>query len=202
VPAGTYELRVHVTRPPKDPNMRFSRSQEDLGLLVKEISIPPGAPGDEFDLGNFEMELKGEKTAAQVIADFRATRLDGKPFALESLRGKPAVLLFWAGWAPKSAARLADLRALQESTTSPASFVTINLDEDAASAQAAVRDFTRGVHTRLEGRARSEVTEQSGIDTLPATIVLDEQLRVIARDVEGKRLRTALDRALAKMAKK
>src|SRR5205823_1826097 len=114
VPAGTYELRVRVTNPPKDPNMRYQRTEEELGLLVKEVTIPPGAPGEEFDLGNFEMDLKG------------------------------------------------------------------------------------GIHTRLEGRARFEITEQSGIDTLPLTLVLDAQGRVVARDVEGKRLRSAVDRAIAK----
>src|SRR5205809_1774188 len=136
------------------------------------------------------------------MAGFRATTFDGNPFDLETLRGKPAVLLFWANWAPKSAARLADLRALQESTNSAVPIVTINLDDDAAAAQKALGDLKRGIHTRLEGRARFEITEQSGIDTLPLTLVLDAQGRVVARDVEGKRLRSVVDRAVAKASGK
>ena len=202
VTPGIYELRLRATRPPKDPNMRYQRQEEELGSLVKEVTIPPGAPGEEFDLGSFEMESKGLKIAVRPLSEFQAVTLDGKPFNLSILRGKPAVLLFWANWAPKSAARLLDLKTLQESTNAPVSFVTVNLDEDGMLANSAVRDFKGGIHTRLEGRARFDVTEQSDIDSLPTTLVLDEQGRIIARDLQGNRLRTTLERAAAKLVKR
>jgi hypothetical protein len=204
VPPGSYELRIRLTKPPEDPNRRFGGMQQpEIGSLKKQVTVPAGPAGEDFDLGTFEIDVKGEKIASQLV-DFKATDLDGKAVSLAALRGQPLLLVFWADWAPLSATILSDLRALR-SESGPASkirIVTVNLDDDPKPAEQAARDIKDAFHVRLQGRERVDLTEQLGIDVLPASLLLDAQGRTLARDISGKRLRSAVNRAVAQIAKK
>ena len=82
-------------------------------------------------------------------------------------------------------------------------FVTVNLDEDIASAREAIHDFNQGsIHLRLTGPALVNVTEDLSINNLPVTFLIDDKGKTVARELEGKRLRTAAQRLAAKSAKK
>ncbi len=205
VPPGTYALRLRVTKPPENPNMRYQRNEQELASLVREVTIPSGAPGEEFGLGMLELEVKETVASTRPAASFKAAQLDGKPFDSESLRGKPAVMLFWANWAPQSAERLAALQKLRDGFTAKdrIEFVTVNLDEDVATARNALKGLESGwTHTRLDGPARSDITEQLAVDTLPTLLLLDAQGRMAARDPETRRLSAALERLLKQGTKK
>jgi len=115
------------------------------------------------------------------------------------------VLAFWANWAPQSPARLADLRTAVTNAVAGtnAIFITVNLDEDLGVARQGVQGLGEGwKHLRLEGAARADVTEKLSIDTLPLTMVLDAEGSVVARDVGGRRVVSALERLARKMAQK
>jgi thiol-disulfide isomerase/thioredoxin len=204
VPPGKYELRLRVTKPPENRNSpRYYGNEAVIGALVREVTIHPGKDGEEFDLGNFELEVKEQKFADAAPLSLQAVTLDGKPFDLASLRGKPVVLTFWAQWAPKSKEQLEMMRAAQTEMRG-VPFVTVNLDEDVATAKSGVGDLsgTDWVHTRLAGAARADVTEELTIDALPLTLLLDEKGRPVSRDLTGTRLRAAVKRLNAKTAKK
>ena len=82
-------------------------------------------------------------------------------------------------------------------------FVTVNLDEDTAGARETVRDFNKDwIHLRLTGPALVNVTEDLSISNLPVTFLIDDKGKTVARELEGKRLRTAAQRLVAKSAKK
>lgn len=206
VPPGQYELTLRATKPPEDKNMRFRggpNSEKVIGTLTRQVTIPAGKEEDEFDLGSFELEVKEPALAASSPLSLQAVTLDGQAFDLASLRGRPVVLVFWANYASKSKTQLELARAAQ-SQVKGATFVTVNLDEEPAVAAAGVKNLTGTdwVHLRLAGTPRVSVTEELSVDSLPMTFVLDAQGRPAARDVEGKRLRSALQRVAAKTAKK
>jgi Thioredoxin-like len=204
VPPGDYELRIRLTKPPDDPNRRFGGNQPEIGSLKKQVTVRSGPAGEEFDLGSFEMEVKGSTPAFTQIISFQTTTLDGKPVNLENLRGQLLLVVFWADWAPLSAATLADLRALR-SESNPSSkirILTINHHDDAKTAEQGIQGLKDALHVHLQGRERIDLTSQLGIDVLPTTLLLDAQGKVIARDVSGKRLRAAITRALSQIAKK
>jgi thiol-disulfide isomerase/thioredoxin len=204
VPPGKYELRLRVTKPPENRNSpRSGGNEQVIGTLVREVTIPPGKDGEELDLGNFELEVKEQRFADAAPLSLQAVTLDGKPFDLASLRGKPVVLTFWAKWAPKSKEQLEVMRTAQTEMRG-VPFVTVNLDEDVATAKSGVGDLsgTDWVHTRLAGAARADVTEELTIDALPLTLLLDDKGRPVSRDLTGTRLRAAVKRLNAKTAKK
>jgi hypothetical protein len=181
------------------PN-RYQRSEEVIGSMKREITIPAGGAGEEFDLGTIEMELKESLAVQSAPLDFAAEQLDGKPFSLASLRGQPMLLVFWGKWAPGSAAKLEEFRAAVaslEANRRPA-LVTINLDSNIADARDGVKGLGAGwIHARLTGPGLSEVTERLSVDTLPTVLLLDQQGRVMGRDLDGRRLASSVKRLAA-----
>lgn len=179
---------------------RFEGREEVLGSVKREVTVPAGPAGDEFDLGALEMEVKESLATRSAPLDFMLEQFDGKPVLLTSLRGRPVVLVFWARWAPGSAARLESLRtamAALEANHRPA-LLTVNLDTNMEDARDGVKALGAGwVHTRLSGPSLVEVTERLNVDTLPTVLLLDGQGRMMGRDLDGKRLATTVKRLLA-----
>ena len=129
-----------------------------------------------------------------------ADQLDGKPFNLLSLRGRPVVVCFWGKWAPGSEKRLEDLRvamAAMGGTQKPA-LVTVNLDSQIEDARDGVKNLGAGwIHTRLDGLAMVSVTERWQVDALPTVVLLDAEGRVKGRDIDSKRLASSVKRLMA-----
>ena len=200
VPPGTYELRLRATKPPANRNSPRMGREEEIGSLIREITIPPGK--DEFDLGTFEMETAGEKVARTPL-EFRAVTVAGdKPFDIASLRGKPVILTFWGNWAPQSLEFLSVLRGVQEEVKDTVAFVTVNLDDDKDIVNAHLNALPQHwTHTTIRGRERFDVTEQLAVNTLPFTLLLDSTGRIVTRDVQEKRLSAALKRLAAQAGK-
>lgn len=111
--------------------------------------------------------------------DFTAQTLDGRPFSGASLRGRPAVLWFWAPWCPicqKDAPLVARLAAAHPDVT----FVGVGARDQLA----ALRDFvTRyGVDTFTElADSNSAVWTAFGVTRQPAYAFVrpDGQVEVV-----------------------
>lgn len=201
VPPGKYELNISVTKPMKGATRnRWERSQEIVGSIKREVTIPAGPVDQEYDLGTFEMEVKDPPGVKTPPLDLVVDQLDGKPFNLLSLRGRPVVVCFWGKWAPGSEKRLEDLRvamAAMGGAQKPA-LITVNLDSQIEDARDGVKNLGAGwIHTRLEGLAMVNVTEQWKVDALPTVMLLDAEGRVKGRDIDSKRLVTSVKRLMA-----
>ena len=162
------------------------------------MTIPEGK--EPFDLGRQLVAVKGEPSRAPVLPlDANLTTVEGRPLRLASLRGKFVVLVFWASWSDPGRKMLADLRVVRDefARDSHVEFIAASLDDDAGSLRQAAAsgnyDFTLGRLT--DGRAGS-VAEAFDVTTLPAVFLLGPDGRIIARDLEAERLKTALRRAL------
>ena len=72
----------------------------------------------------------------RVARDFTATGPDGSTVRLSDLRGKPAIINFWATWCSSCLAEMSDLKAVQDEAGADAfSVVAVNSGEDSASAR-------------------------------------------------------------------
>lgn len=201
VPPGKYELRIAVTKPlPANARNRYERSQEVIGSIKREIVVPPGPSGTPVDLGVIPMEVKESPGVNTLPMDFTADQLDGKPFHLAGLRGRPVVVCFWGKWAPGSEKKLVDLRAAAAAmgAAEKPALVTVNLDSNIADARDGVKELGAGwTHTQLSGPEMFMVTERWKVDALPAVILLDAEGRVKGRDFDGKRLASSVKRLMA-----
>lgn len=127
----------------------------------------------------------------------KAATVDGRAFDVEELRGRPVVILFWAGWSQPSVKQLE--RLLQAEAELPrGSFtaVAISLDKD----KKRVAQVWKQIGARWplicdEKGWESVLVRTVGINALPTTWILDSEgvLRVLnAREDLRERLREVI----------
>jgi peroxiredoxin len=200
VPAGTYLLRIVVTKP--DEKQQFSAFPDPnaaLGSLAREVVVPPGK--DSFDLGTLIVPIKGDTgvTKPAPVA-FAAQTLDGAAFTLDRFKGKFVLLAFWGGWSERSMEKLKELGKLQADFAQDPriTMLGVSTDEDIGSARkAAEANHFPWEQAWLPPEKLAGVTAAFEVDTLPAVFLLDPDGRIVGRDLEGDRIQAALRRALA-----
>ncbi len=126
-------------------------------------------------------------------------RLSGAPVTLASLRGKPALVVFWASWCTPCEQEAPALerfwRSLSADGRAPATLVGVNWsDPSPASARAFVRRFG---WTFPNLRDPEELSGQKyGVSGLPTTFAIDAQGRIRAT-LRGPQTVASLAHALA-----
>ncbi len=121
-----------------------------------------------------------------------ATRLDGTPFALSELVGKPAILDFWATWCPPCRTQRDVLHKLAGEYGDRLRIVALSVDEDEAALKRYVAEHAGGTH---ELRATPELIELFGVEALPTLVIIDAAGRV-QRIAEGLMDAETLRRAI------
>lgn len=135
-----------------------------------------------------------------VAPSFELNNLKGEPFASASLRGRVAVLYFWASWAPPSRLGLAQInRIARAAERRGIAVVTVAVEDDPAQVARALKGGGVAVPVLLGTDATVKAFFPGGGDlTLPLTLVVDERGRIVDR-MTGYRgmdeLAAALDRA-------
>jgi len=155
--------------------------------------------------GEEKRRLLASRTAIST-PDFRALGLDRKETGLSDLKGKVAVLIFWATWCGPC---VAELPSFQETARKYAAnqdviFLAISIDEH----KLAVRPFIERSGFRLPVAYDINGAAAFGINAVPSLIILDRQGRVAFRE-EGfggdanryvERLRWRIDELLDESA--
>ncbi len=125
-----------------------------------------------------------------------ATTLDGKPFQLSDYRGSITVLYLWATWSKPSTQEFSHLQRLQKALRSKGlQVITLSLDEQLRRWKTSLKTIMS--HGRLWDRTKGKshpFVKEHGIASLPTSIVLDREGKVISVEASVSTLAIALDR--------
>ena len=133
-----------------------------------------------------------------VAPDFTLPTPDGREVSLYALKGKLKIIDFWASWCgpcrlenPNMVKLYADFK------DKGLTVVSVSLDNNKASWQKAIEDDgLTWIHVSdLKGWS-SPVIKQFNIDAVPTIFVLDENNRIVAKNLRGEALRAFVSERL------
>ena len=135
----------------------------------------------------------GNGTTGQPAYPLPAKVLQGPRATLASLRGKPALINFWASWCEPCREEAPELARLDRTLHGRAALVGVDYTDQEASARSFLRQF--GWKFPVLGDPDGVYGARYGFTGLPATIVLDPEGR-IAETLHGPQSVAGFRRAL------
>lgn len=156
------------------------REKESLARYAEIVSkYPDSAPARKARGASRRLECVGKPLTLS------GTTLDGKTVAIESLKGVPVLVHYWATWCEPCKVDIAQIRELQ-AKYGPKKFMAVGiaLDNDRAALAKFLQSKQLGwpqLHDAggLDGR----LAEELGILTLPTMLLLDAEGKVVDRNL-------------------
>lgn len=154
--------------------------------------------------GNFSEEIKGgyyasmianqiaqmEKIAVGAVCpDFTVQTPEGQPISLADIKGKVKVIDFWASWCqPCRNENPRVVKMYEKYHSKGLEIFGVSLDTDKAAWEQAIADDELPWPQGSELLQVPQVAILFGIKAIPHTIILDEDNRIVAKDLRGKDL--------------
>jgi thiol-disulfide isomerase/thioredoxin len=171
--------------------------------LLKQIKTdyPTSKPAGRVDevIAALEAKIKTDAQLAigSVFPTFSEKDLDGQPLDLAAYKGKVVLIDFWATWCGPCVAELPNvIAAYGKYHDKGFEIVGVSLDQSREALVTFLSEHKMTWKQYFDGLGwKNKVSTSYGIDSIPATFLLDGQGRIIARDLRGD----ALDQKLASL---
>ncbi len=159
------------------------------GRIVEEF--PGAAPAEKATGALTRLESVGK------VISLSGPSATGGTVDLAQFRGKVVVIQYWATWCEPAKTDMETLKRLLEKFSPKLAVVGVNLDTDAEQ----LRKFLAEKHLPWpqifeEGGLDSRPANQLGILTLPTTILVDQEGRVVDRNIQTANLEQAIGKLL------
>jgi peroxiredoxin len=139
--------------------------------------------------------------AGQPAPAFTAKTVDGKDVKLADYKGKYVLLDFWATWCAPCLAETPNIKAAYDAAGEDPRFVmlALSLDEKASDAAAYIKENQMpGTPIFLPGELENPVVKSFGVDQIPSIWLLGPDGKVIAKDLRGDAIKSAVQTALSR----
>jgi peroxiredoxin len=156
------------------------------GLIL--VALLPASPA----------ALAAPPAAGEAARSFTLPDLEDRPVSLSSFKGRLVLLHFWATWCPTCRQEMGLLE--EESRAHPEKLVIlgINLGEKRSRVQAYVKEA--GITFPILRDARGKVAAAYDVLSLPITLVVSPEGRIVESVVMGSLDREDVERILARHA--
>jgi len=144
-------------------------------------------------------KIKGALVVGAKFPEFTVTDLDGKPLSTAGLKGKATLIDFWATWCGPCRNELPNVLATyQKHHAQGFDIIGVSLDQD----KAKLTEYTKSMNMTwpqyFDGQGWSnKLAAKYGIESIPATYLLDGNGIIIGEDLRGEALEAAVTKAVA-----
>lgn len=144
--------------------------------------------------------IRAALVAGTKFPEFNEKDLLGKPFDLAIYKGKVVLVDFWATWCGPCVRELPNVQKVYEKHHSAGfEILGISLDSDKAKLEKFLEANKMPWQQYFDGKGwENKLAQQYGVNSIPATYLLDAEGKIIAKDLRGESLELAVAKALEK----
>ncbi|MGD0259953.1 MAG: TlpA disulfide reductase family protein [Verrucomicrobiota bacterium] len=145
-------------------------------------------------------KLKAALVEGSKFPDFAEKDVAGKPLSVANYKGKVLLLDFWATWCPPCRAELPNvLKTFAAYHKQGFEIIGISLDKDQEKLTSFTKEKNMTWPQYFDGLVwQNKLAVKYGVNSIPATYLLDGQGTIIGKDLRGEALDQAVAKALAK----
>ena len=187
-----------------DPSTDIKKAEGLYNSL--DESLKNSTPGKEIKtkLGQLKNPAVGASAAPvgspKWRADFSAPNPQGKVVSLKESLGKVTIVDFWASWCGPCRKENPNVVAIyKELHAKGLNIIGVSLDKEAAAWKEAIaKDGLTWTQVSNLKFWDEPIAKQYGVESIPATFILDASGKVVAQDLRGPELRAKIIELLAK----
>lgn len=169
-----------------------------LAQLLKEF--PDTKPAEMLREQEAAKKIRESLVEGAKFPDFEVQDLDGKPLSIAAYKGKVVLVDFWATWCGPCVAELPNvLKAYEKHHAAGFEIVGISLDSDRAKLDKFIKDKNMPWQQFFDGQGwNNKLSTKYGVNSIPATYLLDGNGMILAKNLRGEALEQALAKVLTK----
>lgn len=187
-----------------DPSADIKKTESLYNAL--DESVKNTTPGKEIKtkLGQAKMPAVGASAAPvgspNWRSDFSAPNPEGKVVSLKESLGKVTIVDFWASWCGPCRKENPNVVAIYKELHSKGlNIIGVSLDKEAAAWKEAIaKDGLTWTQVSNLKFWEEPIAKQYGVESIPATFILDASGKVVAQDLRGPELKAKILELLAK----